>query len=249
VRPDAGQRSSPRPGSLRAAFRTADTKRRHVRALFETIAGRYDFITRFLSFGQDQRWKRQLMDLAGVRTGSRVLDLACGTGDLALLARARGAGRTVGVDVAWPMLKLAQAKPGGDAIAWLLGDMEQLPIARHSFDVVTTGYGLRNVSALDRALAEIYRALAPGGAVCSLDFERPDAPWLRAIYLSYLTVVGSVVGWALHGDPDTYRYIPASIRRYPGAKAVAGLMRAAGFSDVRHVPLLFGLMAIHVGRK
>lgn len=220
-----------------------------MRTLFETIAGRYDLITRFLSFGQDQRWKRRLIDFADIRSGDRVLDLACGTGDLALLARTRGAGQVLGLDVALPMLHLARRKPGGAAIRWMLGDMERLPIGSGLCHAVTTGYGLRNVAALDRAIGEIHRVLAPEGVLCSLDFERPEARWLRAVYLSYLTLVGAATGWVLHGDPDTYRYIPASIRRYPGARRVADMMRAAGFQDVRHVPVLFGLMAIHVARK
>jgi demethylmenaquinone methyltransferase/2-methoxy-6-polyprenyl-1,4-benzoquinol methylase len=127
--------------------------------------------------------------------------------------------------------------------------MVALPVAGASVDLVTTGYGLRNVPDLASALAEIHRVLRPGGLLCSLDFNRPDSALVRAIYLGYLTVVGSMLGWLLHGDPDTYRYIPASIRRYPGARGVADLMRAAGFSDVRHVPVLGGLIAIHVARR
>ncbi len=177
------------------------------------------------------------------------MDLACGTGDLAQLARSRGAGPVLGLDVAWPMLQIARRKPDGEAIRWILGDMERLPVRSDLFDAVTTGYGLRNVAALDCAIAEIHRVLAPGGVLCSLDFERPEARWLRAVYLSYLTAIGSVTGWVLHGDPDSYRYIPASIRRYPGATRVAAMLRAAGFREVRHVTVLFGLMAIHVARK
>jgi ubiquinone/menaquinone biosynthesis C-methylase UbiE len=114
---------------------------------------------------------------------------------------------------------------------------------------VTTGYGLRNVPDLPRTLSEIYRVLKPGGVVCSLDFDRPEAPWIRAIYLGYLTAVGSALGWMLHRDPDTYRYIPASIRRYPGARGVADLMRAAGFGHVRCLPVFGGFMAIHVAHR
>jgi len=118
-----------------------------------------------------------------------------------------------------------------------------------SFDVITTGYGLRNVPDLPRALAEIHRVLRPGGRVCSLDFNRPESALMRGIYLVYLTIVGSTLGWVLHRDPDTYRYIPESIRRYPGARGVVGLMTAAGFTDARYLPVLGGFMAIHIGTK
>jgi len=144
---------------------------------------------------------------------------------------------------------LADAKPGGSRIGWLVGDMASLPVATASIDVVTTGYGLRNVADLDAALREVHRVLVPGGVLCALDFDRPSNGVVRAIYLGYLTVVGSLLGWILHRDPDAYRYIPASIRRYPGAQGVAARMREAGFTGVEVRPVLGGLMAIHHVRK
>jgi demethylmenaquinone methyltransferase/2-methoxy-6-polyprenyl-1,4-benzoquinol methylase len=127
--------------------------------------------------------------------------------------------------------------------------MGAVPLSRATVDVVTTGYGLRNVPDLDTAIAEIARVLRPGGRFLSLDFNRPESPLMRACFLAYLTVVGGALGWALHGDPDTYRYIPASIRRYPGAAGVARILRAHGFSNVRVIPLLFGLMTLHSARR
>jgi demethylmenaquinone methyltransferase/2-methoxy-6-polyprenyl-1,4-benzoquinol methylase len=236
------------PDGLDAAFESPAAKRRHVRALFATIADRYDVITRLLSFGADQRWKRRLIALAEIGPGRRVLDLACGTGDFAILAAARG-GRVVGIDITPRMLDLARAKSSARGILWAAGDMNDLPVASSQFDVVLTGYGIRNVPDLDRAIMEVHRVLRPGGRLCSLDFDRPDNGVLRRIYLTYLTLVGATLGWLLHRDPDTYRYIPASIRRYPGARRVAELMRDRGFRDVRHIPVLGGFMAIHVARK
>jgi demethylmenaquinone methyltransferase/2-methoxy-6-polyprenyl-1,4-benzoquinol methylase len=123
--------------------------------------------------------------------------------------------------------------------------MMALPFPDQSFEVVTTGYGIRNVPRIEPAIAEIRRVLRPGGVVLSLDFNRPDNALLRRFYLLYLTVVGSSLGWILHRDPDTYRYIPESIRRYPGAPAVARLMEQHGFVDCRVELLLGGLMAIN----
>jgi demethylmenaquinone methyltransferase/2-methoxy-6-polyprenyl-1,4-benzoquinol methylase len=234
--------------SLERAFDTPETKLRYVRRLFATIAPRYDLITRVLSFGRDSRWKIRLIELADVRPGTRMLDLACGTGDIAFEGARRGAS-TVGLDITAGMIDLARAKPGAERLSWLLGDMAALPVASGSFDLVTTGYGLRNTSDLPAALADIHRVLRPGGRLCSLDFDRPDRAAVRGVYLTFLTIFGSTLGFVLHGDPDTYRYIPASIRRYPGARGVCDLMRTAGFRDVRHLRVLGGLMAIHLARK
>jgi demethylmenaquinone methyltransferase/2-methoxy-6-polyprenyl-1,4-benzoquinol methylase len=233
---------------LTEAFRTPDAKRRYTRRLFATIADRYDLITRVLSLGGDQAWKQRLMRLAHIQPGAHVLDLACGTGDLALLAAARGA-YVVGLDFTPRMLELAKDKPGARKVFWIVGDMGRLPVTSGHFQCVTTGYGLRNVPDLESALAEIARVLTAGGRLYSLDFNRPESALIRAVYLTYLTLVGSVLGIALHRDPDTYRYIPASIRRYPGATGVAALMRKAGFTDVEVVPVLGGFMAIHVATK
>src|SRR6185436_10713848 len=185
--------------SLYKTLATPDGKRRYVRALFATIADRYDFITVALSYGQDQRWKRRVIALADPRQGLRVLDLATGTGDLAFAAAARGA-RVVGLDITYRMIELARRKsepsppkrvgaegehkpePASPKLAgaegerrralhFLVGDMLALPFPAASFDIVTTGYGLRNVPDLAQAIDEIRRVLAPGGRVVSLDFN------------------------------------------------------------------------------
>jgi len=227
--------------SLRERIATADGKRRFVRAIFATIADRYDFITVLLSYGQDRRWKRRLIDLAAPRRGARALDLATGTGDIAFALAASGA-RVVGLDITMRMIQLARAKGAGH---FIVGDMLALPFPSGSFDIVTTGYGLRNVPDLATAIEEIGRVLSPGGQLLSLDFNRPSNRVVRTAYLAYLTLVGAALGWALHRDPDTYRYIPASIRQYPGAEAVARMFESRGFSGVRCYPVLGGLMTIH----
>lgn len=239
-----GAHGTERPG-LRTALSTPENKARYVRGLFSTIAGRYDLITVLLSYGQDRRWKRKLTTLAPVRPGSSALDLACGTGDIAAALSAAGA-KTIGLDVTMPMLEIAAARRLGPAgPRWVCGDMMALPFTEGRFDVVTTGYGIRNVPGIQGAIAEIRRVLKPGGMFLSLDFNRPPNAAVRAVYLTYLTVVGSALGFVLHGDPDTYRYIPESIRRYPGARAVSGIIRGQGFSACDYIPVFGGLMAIH----
>jgi len=231
---------------LESAFDTPQTKRQYVRTLFATIADRYDLITAVLSYGQDAKWKRQLVTIADVRKGERALDLAAGTGDIAFAVAARGA-KTIGLDITHRMLQLAQGK--SHAVTFITGDMMQLPFARSSFTLVTTGYGLRNVPDLTTAIDEIARVLQPGGRLLSLDFNKPDNRIIRAAYLAYLAVVGSALGWILHRDPDTYRYIPASIRRYAGARGVADLLASRGFDHVTVIPLLFGLMSLHIAER
>ena len=208
---------------LRSALESPDTKARYVRRLFSTIADRYDFITSFLSYGQDRRWKRRLVAMANVRPGIRALDLACGTGDITFALHDAGAS-AVGLDITSRMVELARAKTrSGKHPTFLVGD----------------------VPVIAAALSEIRRVLRPDGVLLSLDFNRPAGRGLRAIYLTYLTVVGAMLGLALHGDPDTYRYIPESIRRYPGADGVCAIARGEGFAVCEWVPVLGGLMAIH----
>jgi demethylmenaquinone methyltransferase/2-methoxy-6-polyprenyl-1,4-benzoquinol methylase len=240
---------------LADAIATPDGKRRYVRKLFATIADRYDLITVVLSYGQDRRWKRQLVGLVAPRVESEglALDLATGTGDIAFRLASAG-WSVVGLDVTLRMIELARqkapAQKGDRSLArFLVGDMVALPFPARAFDVVTAGYGLRNVPDLRAAIDEMHRVLKNGGQVLSLDFNRPANSIVRAVYLAYLRMAGGLLGWILHGDADTYRYIPASIRNYPGAEGVARLFEARGFVGVRHLAVLGGLMTIHVAYK
>jgi demethylmenaquinone methyltransferase/2-methoxy-6-polyprenyl-1,4-benzoquinol methylase len=234
---------------LARAIASPDGKRRYVRTLFATIADRYDFITVALSAGLDRRWKRRVLRLAAPQAGDRVLDLATGTGDIAYLFGKR-CDVVVGLDVTFRMIELARTKRVVRASPFfLVGDMMTLPFGSGAFDIVTTGYGLRNVPDLGVAIAEIFRVLETGGQLLSLDFNRPANRLVRGVYLSYLSAVGGALGWILHRDPDTYRYIPASIRNYPGAEGVVQLLKEAGFRTATSYRVLGGLMAIHHARK
>ena len=199
----------------------------------------------------NRRPTHALIEALDIRPRHHVLDIGCGDG-MALSAVPRTTWR-YGVDQSETMLSIARRRLNRDLkegrVRLRLGDMLALPFADRTFTVVTVGYGLRNVPDLQRSLREIRRVLAPGGRLLSLDFNRPTNSAVRAAYLAYLTVVGSALGYALHRDPDTYRYIPESIRNYPGASGVKRMMEELGFSDVRVVPVLGGLMAIHVAGR
>ncbi|MGE5813487.1 MAG: ubiquinone/menaquinone biosynthesis methyltransferase [Acidobacteriota bacterium] len=234
---------------LDRALASPASKERYVRRLFDTIADRYDLITVILSFGRDAAWKKRLVRMAPVPAGALALDLACGTGDISY-ETARAGARVIGLDVTERMIRLARGKRDAHGrVEFVVGDMMKLPFGRASFDLVTTGYGIRNVPELGPALDEIARVLRPGGVFLSLDFNRPENAAMRAIYLAYLHVVGGALGWVLHRDPDAYRYIPATIKRYPGAPSVAAMLRERGFATAEWTRVLGGLMAIHVARR
>jgi demethylmenaquinone methyltransferase/2-methoxy-6-polyprenyl-1,4-benzoquinol methylase len=242
---------------LREALSTPSGKRRHTRWVFSTIAGRYDLANVLLSLNRDRAWKRGMVARARVQPCEAALDLACGTGDISLLLAQHGA-RVVGLDITPEMITLARRKalahqgPGTrdeGPVRFLLGDMLALPFPARTFDLVTTGYGIRNVPDLPASLREVWRVLRPGGRFFSLDFDRPPNPVVRAAYLAYLWTVGSAIGWAMYRRPDTYRYISETIRTYPGAPAVVSLLRSAGFEYASYEPVFGGLMALHQGVK
>ncbi len=223
-----------------------------VRAMFSRIARRYDALNDVMSFGLHRLWKRDTVRLAlAGRTGpARVLDLCCGTGDLAFLAGAAAAAgsRIVGLDFTLPMLGIARARrPSGGGAAFAQGDAMRLPFPDASFDAVTIGYGLRNVEDPLGCLREVRRVLAPGGRVVVLDFGKPESPFARALYGAFLKTAMPAVGWLFHGDADTYVYIPESLARYPAQRGVKDLMEQAGLAGARFENRMLGTMGLNVG--
>ena len=223
----------------RAAFDRGLHRARESAYLPGEFVGQESFMT--------ARETRALAAQAGIGPGVTVLDLCCGAGGPGcFLTRELGC-EYLGVDASATAVAIARERAGGLACRFATARVPPLPAG--SFDVVTAGYGLRNVPDLTAAIDEMYRVLKHGGQALSLDFDRPEHGTVRAVYLWYLSLVGGVLGWVLHRDPDTYRYIPASIRLYPGAEAVAELMKVRGFTSVRHYRVLGGLMAIHHATK
>lgn len=236
-----------------AHVRDPARKRRYVAALFDLVAPRYDRFTRWFSYGMDRWWKRELVDrwVAAVPAGGVVLDLACGTGDLALAAAARTPHRVVACDLSRAMLRMARARarrePG--TIRFLRGDMEALPLLDASADAVLVAYGLRNAGECGRALVEIARVLKPGGWLFALDFYQPPGPTWRALFLAYLRAAGRLYGWAWHREPDAYGYIAASLRQYLTSADLASALAARSFREITVVPKLGGGICIHAARK
>ncbi|HEU4389306.1 MAG TPA: ubiquinone/menaquinone biosynthesis methyltransferase [Blastocatellia bacterium] len=238
---------------LKEHITSKEKKQGYVTRMFDIIAPRYDFITSFLSYGMDRGWKRVLIRMAELKGHETVLDLACGTGDITFGAAARlTTGRAAGLDITHRMLQIADRKRRMEKlprVAFHEGDICSLPYENESFDVVTGGYSLRNVPDLETGLLEIRRVLRPGGRALLLDFGHPPNAAYRWLYFRYLTVVGSGLGLALHGDPDTYRYIPESLKLYPGQIGVKEKMSALGFTDVGFRQFGGGIMAINYGRR
>ncbi|MCX6894105.1 MAG: bifunctional demethylmenaquinone methyltransferase/2-methoxy-6-polyprenyl-1,4-benzoquinol methylase UbiE [Verrucomicrobia bacterium] len=231
------------PGESRAA---------KVNDLFAGIARRYDLLNDLQSFGLHRRWKRRVVALANPQPGERALDLCCGTGDLALLFSERGA-NVIGLDFSAPMLAVAEqrqkAKGKGQNLKFIQGDALALPFTDASFDLVTIGYGLRNLASCEGGLREMRRVLKPGGRLVVLDFGKPRfAPW-RAVYYAHLRFIAPMLGKIFCGDAAAYGYILESLKNYPAQEGVAALLRGLGFADVRVINLLGGAMSIHFARR
>ena len=230
-----------------------------VQALFAAIASRYDLINDLQSLGLHRRWKRRVADLASVRPGDQALDVCCGTGDIALELATRGA-QVVGLDLCRPMLDIAERRrdrgtrsgrpgPRGDALRFIQADALHLPFPDSSFDVVTAGYGLRNLADWRRGLAEMHRVARPGGRLIVLDFGRPANPVWRAVYMAYLRSVVPLLGLAACGNRRAYAYIHQSLRRYPAQQGLEDAMREIGLVKVSTVNLLGGAMTITRAKK
>jgi len=238
---------------LKEHITSRDKKQWYVNRMFAIIAPRYDFITRFLSYGMDGSWKAKLVRMLALRGDEHVLDIACGTGDITFaLGKDLPRGKAVGLDITQGMLDIAEDKRCDariENVSFVRGDIMKLPFPDASFDCVTGGYALRNVPDLPGALTEIARTLKPGGRLYSLDFGHPPLRLYRWLYLKYLIVVGSGLGLVLHGDPDTYRYIPESLKLYPGQRGTRDLMQKLGFTDTGFHEFMGGIMAINYGSK
>lgn len=218
-----------------------------VRGLFSGLAPRYDLVNDVQSAGLHRAWKRRLLRGATVGPGGRLLDLACGTGDLAWrAARAMPVARIVGGDFSPEMLRTARARRNaGPTPCWTLLDGLALPFRDASFDATVIAYGLRNFADPGAALREVFRTLRSGGRLGVLDFGKPPSRFVRAVYERWLRGVPPVLGRVFFGDAEAYAYIAESLAAYPEPEGVSGWLRAAGFVGVTFERLCLGTMTIH----
>jgi demethylmenaquinone methyltransferase/2-methoxy-6-polyprenyl-1,4-benzoquinol methylase len=230
------------PGEQRAA---------KVNDLFASIARRYDLLNDLQSFGLHRLWKRRVVNLASVKPGNYALDLCCGTGDIAL-ALARQGAETTGLDFSEKMLEVAKArsqKLKSSSPHFIQGDAQQLPFPENSFDIVTVGYGLRNLASWEKGLEEMLRVAKPGGRIIVLEFGKPANFLWRKIYFTHLKCSVPLIGLLFCGNPQAYAYILESLKHYPAQLAVAEKMRGLKLANVRVINLLGGAMAINYGEK
>ena len=233
------------PGQDRAA---------KVNDLFARIARRYDLINDLQSFGLHRSWKRRVTDLARVTPSARALDLCCGTGDIAFALAQRGADVT-GLDFSPQMLEMAAARQkkmsnaNCRAAKFMQGDAQQLPFADNTFDIVTVGYGLRNLASWQRGLEEMRRVARPGARIIVLDFGKPPNALWRWIYFTHLKLSVPLIGLLFCGNASAYAYILESLKHYPAQLAVAEKMRELKLANAQVINLLGGAMAINFGEK
>jgi demethylmenaquinone methyltransferase/2-methoxy-6-polyprenyl-1,4-benzoquinol methylase len=221
--------------------------------LFAGIARRYDLLNDLQSFGLHRLWKRRVVSLAEVKAGDHALDLCCGTGDIAFALAKHGA-EVTGLDFSEKMLEVAQTrlqkanlKP--EKLKFIQGDAAQLPFPDNSFDAVTVGYGLRNLSSWEAGLREMIRVAKPGGRIVVLDFGKPANALWRSLYFAHLKCSVPLIGLIFCGNPQAYAYILESLKHYPAQRAVAEKMRELQLAKVQVVDFVGGAMAINFGQK
>src|SRR5271154_2766482 len=230
-------------------------KAERVRSVFASVAGKYDVMNDLMSFGVHRLWKQFTLSLTGLRPGQRALDVAGGTGDLALglLRQVGKSGRVVLSDVNPAMLEIGRDrlldKGWVGNVECIVADAEHLPFEDNSFDCVTIGFGLRNVTDKAAALQSMHRVLKPGGQLLVLEFSQPVVPVLKPLYDAYSFRVLPLLGRWVAKDAASYRYLAESIRMHPDQETLLDMLRSAGFAQARYHNLTGGIVALHRGYK
>jgi len=233
----------------------AREKTQRVLKHFNSVAAVYDFMNTLLSFGIHLLWKRIAIRKMGLREGDRVIDVCGGTADLALLAAKLigPAGRVIVYDINWAMMEAGRLKtepsPLSDRIQYVLGDAERLGFPDNCFDAAMVGFGIRNLTHMEKGFEEMYRVLKPGGKLMCLEFSKPTATWFCRLYDFYSFHIMPVVGQILAGSRQAYTYLPESIRTFPLPDELSAMLERIGFTGVTHRPLTNGIAVIHLGAK
>ncbi len=229
------------------------TSRTEVRSMFDGIAPHYDFLNHFLSAGIDKCWRRKLIAMASRHHPKRILDVATGTGDLAIAASKLRANKITGIDISPAMLGIGQQKlhrKGLDtAIELLLADSESIPFPDHTFDLVMVAFGVRNFENLQKGLTEMHRVLTPGGHALILEFSRPQAFPVKQLYRFYFTHILPLLGKMISRHRNAYTYLPDTVMAFAEGNEFMKIMAGCGFSNINQRRLTFGIATIYEGEK
>ncbi|HEY9754095.1 MAG TPA: bifunctional demethylmenaquinone methyltransferase/2-methoxy-6-polyprenyl-1,4-benzoquinol methylase UbiE [Oculatellaceae cyanobacterium] len=237
---------------------TKEEKADYVLKQFDRIAAGYDLTNDAISLGMHRAWKERAVQQLCSGTGAKFLDVCCGTGDLALrishhIATRNGAAVT-GLDFSPNMLEVAarrleQSHHGASKVEWIRGDAQNLPFANDTFDGAINSFGLRNLTDLQKGINEMARVVKPGARVINLDLGHSEIPVFRDLFSVFFGHVVPIIGSILQRDRNAYTYLPESLTTYPKPTEISNMFRVAGLSDVCHVPLAFGSVALHIGTK
>ncbi len=229
---------------------TGAERAQYVQDMFTRIAPRYDLMNRLMTLGQDIAWRKEVIRRADLSAASRVLDLGAGTGDLALAIRTRQpACWTIAADFTLEMMRVGRQRPGGDALDWSSADAHNLPFVSRQFDAVVSGFLMRNVSDLPRALREQRRMLKPGGRIVILDTTQPPDNLLTPFMRFHLNTVIPTLGRLIAGDSEAYTYLPDTTQNFLTAEQLAARLTDAGFREIGFKRLMLGAVAIHWGTR
>ncbi|KAB2881113.1 bifunctional demethylmenaquinone methyltransferase/2-methoxy-6-polyprenyl-1,4-benzoquinol methylase UbiE [bacterium] len=228
-------------------------KKKYVQNMFDKVASRYDFLNHFLSLGIDFYWRHQALKLINFNMNPRLLDLATGTGDIAVMAVKRGARKVVGVDLSFNMLRVGNKKiikkDVADSIAMVCGEGENLPLPNESMDAATIAFGIRNVEDIQKTLNEMARVLTNSGVIVVLEFSKPTWPVIKQLYQFYFLYVLPRIGSMISSDKEAYHYLPHSVLNFPERGDFVNVMKQSGFTDVRVFDMSFGIVTAYCGIK
>ncbi len=225
----------------------------HVKNMFDRIAGWYDFLNHFLSLGTDRRWRKKLIRPLQLSQDDHVLDMATGTGDLAITLVKKTGCRVTGMDVSEKMMavgrKKTERKNLSERIVFVSGAAEEIPFQAGTFDAATVAFGVRNFTSLERGLEEMLRVLKPGGSLAVLEFSKPAKQPLKGMYSFYLFRVLPLAGKIFSGDKYAYSYLPASIKAFPQRESFLDILKRCGYETVYYKTYTGGIVAAYYGKK
>jgi demethylmenaquinone methyltransferase / 2-methoxy-6-polyprenyl-1,4-benzoquinol methylase len=231
----------------------AEGKKQQVKAMFDNIAKRYDFLNHFLSLGIDKRWRKKAVGLLQKENPGLILDIATGTADFAIESLALGPGSIKGIDISEQMLEIGRKKikkiNAENKIELLLGDSEKINFEDNLFDAATVGFGVRNFEDPAKGLSEIYRVLKKNGTLIVLEFSTPEKFPVKQLYRFYFGTILPLIGKIISKDPRAYTYLPESVKAFPSGKNFLILMNDSGFINTKCIPLTFGIVSIYTGKK